>query len=238
MASSILVSGKLGDLIHSMYVANHLKVRHGIDSNIYITEVVEPFENGVHNTYKELKPIIRQQHGNNGFFIWEGQPIEYNTTKFRESPLLYRKCWTEIMATTFFPNEEPVSGAWMKYNEVRNWDTTLVINRRYKNPMSQHIKSAYLHQIQQHENVIFLGSKHDYDLFPLKDYCKLVVPFDMSDWFTHIAKCKTFFGNQSAPLAIASALNTPRIAELLPLPHPDWAHYHGEEKYGEIICIQ
>jgi hypothetical protein len=238
MASSILVSGKLGDLIHSMYVANHLWVRHGQRSKIYITEVVEPFENGVHNTRKELRPIIRQQKGNEGFEIWEGQPIEYNTTLFRTSPHLYRRCWTEIMSLTFFPNDEPVSGAWMTYNEVRNWNDTLVINRRYKNPMSDHIRDSYLMQIQQHEKTIFLGSQHDYDLFPLKDMCQLVVPQTMEDWFTYIAKCNRFMGNQSAPLAIASALNTPRIAELLPTQYPDWVHYWGEDKYGDIYLVQ
>ena len=238
MASSILVSGKLGDLIHSMYVSKHLIERHNIRTKIYITETIEPFENGVHNTRAELRPIIRQQRGNDGFEIWEGQPIEYNTTLFRNSPLLYRRCWTEIMCNLFFPNEEPISGGWMTYNEVRNWDSTLVINRRYKNPMSDHIRDSYLLQIQQHEKVIFLGSQNDYDVFPLKEYCHLVIPANMEDWFTYIAKCSKFMGNQSAPLAIASSLNTPRIAELLPTQYPDWVHYWGEEKYGDIYFVQ
>jgi ADP-heptose:LPS heptosyltransferase len=142
------------------------------------------------------------------------------------------------MCNLFFPNEEPISGGWMTYNEVRNWDSTLVINRRYKNPMSDHIRDSYLLQIQQHEKVIFLGSQNDYDVFPLKEYCHLVIPANMEDWFTYIAKCSKFMGNQSAPLAIASALNTPRVAELLPTQYPDWVHYWGEEKYGDIYFVQ
>lgn len=238
MASSILVSGKLGDLIHSMYVANHLWVRHEQRSKIYITDVVEPFENGLNNTRKELRPIIRQQKGNDGFEIWDGQPIEYNTTLFRTSPHLYRRCWTEIFSLTFFPNDEPVGQGWMTYNEIRNWENTLVINRRYKNPMSELIINSYMAQIQQHEKVIFLGSQNDFDVFPLKQYCELVIPQILDDWFTYLSKCKTFMGNQSAPLAIASALNTPRIAELLPTNFPDWVHYWGEEKYGDIYLVQ
>jgi len=238
MVSSVLVSGKLGDLIHSMYVPHHLFERHGIRTVIYITDTAEYFENGIENTYRELKPIIQQQKGNDGFEIWQGQPIEYNTTLFRKSPYLYKRCWTEIMCGTFFPNEEPTTGAWMVYNEVRNWDTTLVINRRFKSAVHKKLHQAYLSVIQQHQEVIFLGSELEYDSFPLKHLCRLVVPQDIQDWFIYIAKTKTFMGNQSAPLAIASALNTPRIAELLPKKIADWKHYWGENKYGEVKFVQ
>ena len=70
MVSSVLVSGKLGDLIHSMYVPHHLFERHGVRTKIYITDTAEHFENGIDNTYRELKPIIQQQKGNDGFEIW------------------------------------------------------------------------------------------------------------------------------------------------------------------------
>jgi hypothetical protein len=142
------------------------------------------------------------------------------------------------MCGTFFPNEEPTKGAWMVYNEVRNRDTTLVINRRFKTPVHEELYQAYLSVIQQHQEVIFLGSELEYDFFPLKHLCRLVVPQDIQNWFFYIAKAKVFMGNQSAPLAIASALNTPRIAELLPRKYADWVHYWGEDKYGEINFVQ
>jgi ADP-heptose:LPS heptosyltransferase len=50
----------------------------------------------------------------------------------------------------------------------------------------------------------------------------------MLDFCRAIAGCKFFIGNQSSPLAIAHALDVPRLGELS---NGDSVHYVGEEEF-------
>lgn len=234
---SALVSGKLGDLFHSLYVPFCYHQKTGQPCKVYMTDKVEPFENGLVNTYNELKDIILKQEWCSGFEIWDGQPIAYDTTKFREHPLLYRACWTEILTSLCFGNAEPIQGGWIKWG-FKKYEKRLVINRRYKNPLPPHIQANYESIFGQYSEVIFLGSEHDYNLFPLKNMCKLVVPLTIKDWLSYISQSAYFIGNQSAPLAMASALGAKRLGELLPRQYPDWIHYANEGKYGDIALVQ
>lgn len=202
-----------------------------------MTDKVEPFENGLMPTYNELKDIILRQEWCSGFEIWDGQPIQYDTTQFRKHPLLYNACWTEIFTSLCFGAVEPIKGSWLNWGFNKK-EGRLVINRRYKNPLSPQIQDTYQQIFQKYKEVIFLGSEHDYQLFPLKGECKLVVPLSIKDWLSYISSSSYFIGNQSAPLAMASALNAKRLGELLPRQHPDWVHYFNENKYHDIAVIQ
>ena len=228
---SVLISGKLGDLIHSLYVCNVLFKHFDKRSVIYMTDSVEPFENGLQNTYLELYEFIKMQSFCEDFKIWGGEPIEANTTLFRRSNLLYKNCWREIFNETF--NTSILTGAWLDYHNPKIKQNTLVVARRYKIPMTDNAKNIYLKYIEQFEKVIFLGSKHDYDLFDLKHYCKLVTPLTIDDWLINIKTSGYFIGNQSSPLAMALALDVNVLAELFPRTIIDYIHYVGEEKYSQ-----
>lgn len=241
-SKKILISGKLGDFIHAMYVAYHLWKTKGELSEVYITDKIEPFQFPLSPTFEELKPIIFQQEYVIDFKIWQGEGMHINTPLFRKSPLLGNAPWSEIMSYTFF-NESPLTGAWMTYKEKKPQDSTIIINRSIANrpyitTMTQKICCTYVEELHKYQNRIFLGSKEDYELFPLKDWCELIIPNIIDDWFKHISSATMFFGNQSAPLAIASALNIPRIAELLCKEHMDWKHYWGEHVYSNIMFVQ
>jgi hypothetical protein len=228
---SVLVSGKLGDLIHSLYVCQVLFNHFNKKSVVYITDTIEPFENGLQGTYGELRDSIIMQPWCEDFRMWNNEPIEVNTTLFRRSPKLYRNCWKEIFNETF--STPILTGAWLEYHSPKKRENTLVISRRYKTPMLQKAKGTYELFIEQYEDVIFLGSEHDYNMFDLKEKCRLVIPNTISDWLFNIKTCGLFMGNQSSPLAMASALDVSRVAELFGKHIIDYIHYIGEEKYSE-----
>lgn len=229
---NVLVSGKLGDLIHSLWVCHHLYNTKKVKSNILMTDSVEKFENGLQDTYEELYDIVTRQKYCYQFNLHGGESIDYDTTKFRTSPLLYNSTWTEILCGLFFDGQKPQDGAWinsfMDYGLRR--DVT-IISRRYKNEMTPKVIEIYDDITSQNNEVIFLGSIHDFNLFPFKNRVEHVIPHSLNDWFVEITNCALFVGNQSAPLAMASALDVPRIAELLPPQYPDGAHYKNESKY-------
>jgi hypothetical protein len=228
---SVLISGKLGDLIHSLYVCNVLFKHFDKKCIIYMTDSVEPFENGLENTYMELYETIKMQPFCAEFKIWNGEPVEVNTTLFRRSNLLYKNCWREIFNESF--NTPILTGAWLEYHNPKINQNTLVISRRYKTPLSQNAKYTYLNYIQQFENIVFLGSQYDYDLFDLKHYCKLVTPLTIDDWLINIKTSGYFIGNQSSPLAMALALDVNALGELFQREIIDYVHYVGEEKYSQ-----
>jgi len=230
MVNNVLVSGKLGDLIHSLWVCHHLFHSKGIKSNVFMTDEVEPFEYGLISTYNELYDIVTQQEWCYQFNLWGGEHIDYLTTNFRHSPLLYRACWTEIMCQTFFQGDSPKLGAWIKVDCVPN--ERILISRRFKNEMTKDVIRFYDELTNRKDTeVVFLGSLHDYNLFPFKDRIPHLIPVTIKDWLNEISKSQLFVGNQSSPLAMASALNVKRIGELLPPQYPDGIHYKNEGHY-------
>jgi len=70
-------------------------------------------------------------------------------------------------------------------------------------------------------------------MFDLKERCRLVIPYSIDDWLMNIKTSTLFMGNQSSPLAMASALDVPRVAELFGKNIIDYIHYVGEEKYSK-----
>ena len=83
------------------------------------------------------------------------------------------------------------------------------------------------------ENCEFVtNDQMEWDLFPYKDKAQLHLVKTISEMAIAINSGKLFIGNQSAPLAIASALDVPRVCELDYDPAP---FYMGEEKYSNNI---
>lgn len=228
---SVLVSGKLGDLIHSLFICEVLH-KQNKKSIIYITDEVEPFEFGVKNTFSDLYDLIKMQEWCGGFKIWQGEPIMYNTTLFRKSPLLYNSHWKNIIQSLFpdTQNQPILKGGWMFMFNLKN-EGYLCISRRYKMDCSPKTLSIYEQTMNNFNRVIFLGSEYDYMKFPLYKRCELVVPQSIDDWYFTIKKSGLFMGNQSSPLAMACSLDVNIIAELFPTNIIDFIHYVGEEQY-------
>ena len=234
-----MVSGKLGDVFHSLYIPFFLYNKTGIRSVIYVTESVEPFERGLTKTVQDLVPILSQQPFFYDVKEWKDEPVQFNTTIFRKSPLLYREGWTDIMHNLFFSNLQPILGPWVEImNSIS--DTGLVISRVHKAPteMPNYLIEWYRQKIVEFNGAIFVGSENDYNKFPLKDMCYFVANDNLERTARIISAARLFMGNQSSPLAMAWSLGVQRSVELLPEPHPDFIHYEAEKKYYNFESIR
>jgi hypothetical protein len=235
--NSVLVSGKLGDLFHSLYIPNYIFQTTGRRSVIYMTDRSEPFERGLESTFDELVPIITQQPYCYEFKKWNDEPIQFNTTHFRRSPLLYKAGWTDIIHSIFFDGNDKWVGPWLESIPLSD-KTGLVISRIPKTSFNKETSDWYEKKIREYGGAIFLGSYNEFEKFPLHNMCTLIEAKSLEAKSRVIRSADLFMGNQSSPLAMAWALGVERAVELLPEPHPDYIHYEGEKKYYKFDSIR
>lgn len=98
--------------------------------------------------------------------------------------------------------------------------------------MSPSTKQKYKELIK--DNVKFICSDiTQYEHFPYYHRVELLHTDTLYKMCQEIAACNIFIGNQSAPLAIASAFGKKRIAELRK--NPDAPHYEKDKKYHKLL---
>jgi hypothetical protein len=227
---SYLQEGKLGDFIHSLVVCKFNWDFFGYKADLYISEAGETFERGLEFTYNDLKPILEKQEWLNSFGIHNGEIIDVNLSRFRQSRFLYTTNWIEIYFKEFLDGMmAPKDYSWIELEKDETLSDTLLINRSLK-PMSEMVKGVYQSVIEQHSKKAFICfDEEQYNKFPLKDECEMIKVNSLYDFFKKINGCKLFIGNQSGPMAWATSMNIPRGIELLAT--IDNVHYIKDKEY-------
>jgi ADP-heptose:LPS heptosyltransferase len=83
------------------------------------------------------------------------------------------------------------------------------------NSMSDNTTEMYRKKLKKYDSVSFICfDKKQYENFKLKDEYPVIYVDNLYDFAVKINSCKLFVGNQSAPMALAVALNVPRYTEL------------------------
>lgn len=214
---NFLLGGRTGDLIHSLYVAKHTPGKH----NLYITDRrdlhSDGFALGLEKTYEELYPILMAQDYVNSFEIYTDQPIDKNLSMWRE--VAYSANWAVMLSKKF---DVPVMGGpWINFVPT------------YKGVFGETLVHCSVHEARRGKwtgyipqtDHYFIGNDAEYAAFGYN--MKRYQPDNLNDMFEIIHQCTHFIGNQSAPLAIAHALDVPRTGILN---YVDANHYLGEEK--------
>jgi len=214
------IGAKLGDFIHGLLVPSYIYQTTGEKALVYICEEGCSFTTGIQNTYNELFPIMKDQDFVEGFEIHKGQKVDYEVFRFRADPGLFRDSWPEIyFRMTGKPRVKDFS--WMTCkNPVAN---DVVINRTVRQ-MSESTLDMYKNLVKE-SDVFVCSDIEQYKAFPLKT--RLFHCITLYEMFQNIAGAGLFIGNQSAPLAMASALGVQRWAELRQ--SPDAPHYSQED---------
>jgi hypothetical protein len=227
---SYLQGGKLGDFIHSICVCKFNWDFFGYKADLYISEAGEPFEMGLEFTYNDLKPILEKQEWLNSFSIHNGENIDVNLSKFRQSSFLYTTNWLEIYFNEFLDGISPPKNySWIEMDKDDTLNDTLLINRSLK-PMSEMVNGVYQSVLNEHQKKAFICfDVEQYNQFPLKDQCELIKVDSLYDFFKKINSAKLFIGNQSGPMAWATSMNVSRGIELLAT--MDNAHYIKDKEY-------
>lgn len=225
---SFLLGGRLGDLIHELWVVKNTPGKH----NLFITDRrdlhSDGFQRSLKETIDELMPILSQQAWFESLNIYSGEEPFYenqfgeyiNLNMWRR--YVYSDSWAPLLAKTF--GVQPTGGAWITLPKISGWEDKIVFHcsvypaRRghWNIPIDKYYGA----------NSVFVGTAEEYKLFGYE--MEFYQSGSLKEHFDIINSCKYFIGNQSAPLAMAHALDVPRLAILN---KADEIAYRGEEKY-------
>jgi hypothetical protein len=229
---SYLIGAKLGDAIHQLVIPSYIYSQTGRKATIYLSEQGDKFSTSLLQTYRELLPVMQGQPFIEKFLLHEGQPYDVGLHTFNTSPLLFNRAWSEIYFRKFLPTTEiPRNFQWLK----PLWPKTgsIIVNRSPR-PWSKYTESRWLDLLTANPTAQFLCCDiKQYEQFPLKHLIAPLLVSSIGDMFKAIDEATLFIGNQSSPLAYASAIQLPRVAELRK--NPDAPHYEWETLYSDTL---
>lgn len=239
---NFVVGGHTGDLLHTLYVVNNICIKEDAKANLYIVDhsyssFIEEsynFSFYLEKIYNDLKDLIYEQKYINKFEILSRDFNEnfINLNIWRKAiHITGWKSWTDLL------NENYKINFLNKYNflDIKN------VDQKYKNSIIVHHSDRRKNDLfnwnkilQTNEEIFFLTTNsNEYDVFAHKtDNLKPIFVSTVIELASIIKGCKLFIGNQSMPLALASALDVPRIALLF---HVDAIFYMNEHSYSNNI---
>lgn len=213
---NFILGGRMGDLIHMLYVVKNTPGKH----DLFITDRRDLHSDGfiypLDKTVQELLPVLMQQDYVNSVKAYDNEPDCINLNMWRA--YAYAASWANLLSWKF--NVPVTSGAWLSESGK---------SYSYRNETIIHcsIPDARRGDWSKVDIIdgVFMGSIEEYNNFG-KFHLTHVMPKTLRERFVLINSCKLFIGNQSSPLAIAHALDVPRIAVLNEV---DKFSYIGEE---------
>jgi hypothetical protein len=219
-----------------MYAVKNLCRKTKTYADVYIADGVgDVWARGLETAYTDLYELVYSQPYVNSFVmgIPEGDYIDLNKWRVRvanthASNGVYDTPWSELLSQEY-GFDIPQEYAWLKCYK-KNFDTEgcVVIHNSVGHGGGLPYDKVF--QIPCKEFLFVTSNIEEWNVFKYKNRVKLYLVGSVSDMASAINSCKLFVGNQSAPLALASALDVPRIGDLNPDPAP---FYMGEEKYSD-----
>ena len=245
-----LCSGRLGDFVHQLYSVKRICEERGEKAHIVVggDEIREAsnFSKSTPEAVEDLKELLYLQDYIQEIEAYSGQDLnsfDYSPGKYDECPLLWKSCWTAIHNEFFNFSNEYNYGSWLKVDPDPTMKDKIVIHRSRKtNPWGYPDRCTDIidwdHLIQNNECVFIGFETWQYDFFVQEispkssDKLEFIVYDSILKFCRAIAGSKLFIGNQSSPLAMAQALDVPRLGELS---NGDSVHYVGEENFFPLM---
>jgi hypothetical protein len=237
---NFLSCGQVGDLIHQLYIVKAICERDNAKANLYIADfpyglcACGNFTFDLNKTYADTVALISSQTYINKYEILpHGFSEEYiNLNLWRDRGVGNFKTWTDLLSEHFSFGILP-EYKWLTVNKEFTLTKGKVVihnsNKRHNNSFNW---GQIINVIP--DDVFFITTNQsEFDSFRIKhDKIKPLIISDVDEMASAINSSRLFIGNQSLPLAIASSLDSPRIAEL----HPNSAEFYmGEHKYSDNI---
>jgi len=225
-----LFGGRLGDLIHGLIIPKYIYDTTGERAHILMSEIGDKFTAGMEKTYNGLIPIMQMQDFIESFRIFNGETLDYTMFMFRMYPRIEADCWTDIYFNSFLPAVRPVKNySWLIW-EKPGEDGSLLVSRKFILDAST---ARYLEIIKGWPGPVnfMAADKEQYEKSGLMDCATFKHTPELTDMFAAINGCSCFLGDQSAPMAMASALGKKRIVEL----NRARSHYEYEIQYSDNI---
>lgn len=230
--------GKCGDFIHQLNVIRVICAREGAVADLFIVDDGDAWNFGAKQAHADMFDIIKEQWYINEFNCINGYPDGdfINLNDWRKTVATthaltgkYDKCWSEVLSQQY-EYRIPGTYEWM-IGSVFDFNTKgKTVVHRSKHRHNSGFNWPYF--MSQFECLFVTCDKQEWEEFTHKDKCTLYLVPDITAMVNAIWSADGFIGNQSAPFAIACALDKPRLCELDYDPAP---FYIGEEKYSENI---
>ena len=242
---NFISGGMLGDFIHNLSVVKNICEREQSRANIYLTDKIHMYNGdvwkfGCKKAHQDLMEMVMLQPFINKFEVlpddfsesfvnlnsWR---MELENDRIRKG--FYYRSWSEILSSHY------------NYGicQTYKWINVDQVDDEMKGKIAIH-RSLHRHNpsfnwnsiLNMNEEFVFITSSiEEWEKFQFKnDRIKLKLVESISDMVLCINSCKYFIGNQSAPFAIASALDVPRLVEL---DYSACVFYMNERKYSKNI---
>lgn len=257
---NFLCGGRLGDLIHCLYVMYATYKVTGHPNNLYITNDTryggDKFVAGIEKTYEELKHLISLQKYIDKFEIYRNEIIQINLNSFRKSKKIGSADWTRMLSGIF---KVPLYfEPWITLDESYydpKYKDMVIIHRTMVvyHTGSAHVRythdfSLMLHNILRRNSgqCYFLSTDDNIynafnDTFGKYHQVPKITANTIDEILTIINSCKFFIGNQTSPSAFCVALHHPMLVEAVCIDNI----YHFDEQYPRFyrysensVCIK
>lgn len=238
---NFIAGGKMGDFIHSLFVVKNICQQQNQQAHIYLSNQGDAWRFGLQKAYDDLKDFVMSQSYIDKFEILS-KPLQdtfidlnsWRANLGNINPTIgsYTKCWSDVLSQHYHFPISKEQYQWLHAYPNRLSHNKIVISRTHY----RHNSAFPWPQIMNNPpcSAIFLASNMvEWNKFPYKSpHITLHQATSISEMASIIGSCKMFIGNQSAPFAIASALDIPRLVELELDPA---MFYMGETKYSNNI---
>lgn len=234
----------MGDFIHSLSAVKNICQKENAMANIYITDNQayggDIWKYGADKAHSDVKDLVLNQSYVNKFEILSNQKIDKycNLNAWRGYIMgLYRqegafnRCWSDFISQTY-SFSIPAEFKWMQIVKDDQFSDKIVIHRSTHRHNKDFPWQQILNSISS--DILFITSSEDeFSHFQFKnEKVKIHLVKTISEMAIVIGSSRYFIGNQSAPAAIASALDIPRTIEL---GQAEYKFYSGESKYSKNI---
>jgi glycosyltransferase involved in cell wall biosynthesis len=219
----VSISGKLGDLIHCMQGLHHLHKEHGFVFDVLLHE--GEWEPSLEVAFKDVYSLLKQQDYINGIRIVKQLPesLYLNMDSFRK---YVGHSWTQRVEFLFNETFPVPYEAFIKVVPNPDFEDKIIIHETLKD--DRMCAFPWQQLIDRFKGKIYFLSPSiaQYEQFAFADQVEFYQTTSILHYAECLAGCKGFIGNASLPLAIAHALDTPRLAELSKVTLPSY-HLEG-----------
>lgn len=240
---NFISGGMLGDFIHSLAVVKNVCQKENSMARIYLTDKIfvyngDVWKFGAEKACEDLMDLVMAQPFVEKFSILPEDFSEpfVNLSSWRMaieqdriSHGYYNRSWSEFLSDHYgYEIKKPYK--WLEAPAIdMDMDGKVAIHRSiHRHNPNFKWKSI----LDSDEKFVFVTTSMDeWERFPFKnERTTLKLVKSIGEMASSIASCKYFAGNQSAPFALACALDVPRLVELDSSAH---AFYMNEKKYSK-----
>lgn len=209
MTTTFVVGGKLGDLLHTMWVVKRNWDTTGKKGIVIMSERYdgERFGWGLAKTFEEVAPFLEKQAFIEKVELDNGQDytIDVNLNEWRKHSKGDQD-WTTMLSRVYKLERVDPLGGWLTSTPHSDLELeqTVVVHQSYRTRINPNYPWE---AILKNNKCLFVTCNWlEWEDFQYKHLVSCYLAKDLSEMAAIIGNAKGFCGNQSSPLALAAAL--------------------------------